>query len=110
MKLFYEAVKYYSYIFLNVAKMNGEELFERFDEMVKKFSEIVGSERARFKANVAVNNPEMQQKEAVDMSDDDIINLNVGGTKLTTLRSTLCQVEDSLLTAMFSGRWEDNIK
>ena len=110
MKLFYEAVKYYSYIFLNVAKMNGEELFERFDEMVKKFSEIVGSERARFKADVAVNNPEMQQKEAVDMSDDDIINLNVGGTKLTTLRSTLCQVEDSLLTAMFSGRWEDNIK
>ena len=90
--------------------MNGEELFERFDEMVKKFSEIVGSERARFKADVAVNNPEMQQKEAVDMSDDDIINLNVGGTKLTTLRSTLCQVEDSLLATMFSGRWQNNIR
>ena len=44
------------------------------------------------------------------MSDNDIINLNVGGTKLTTLRSTLCQVEDSLLATMFSGRWEDNIK
>ena len=44
------------------------------------------------------------------MNNDDIINLNVGGTKLTTLRSTLCQVEDSLLAAMFSGRWEDNIK
>ena len=70
----------------------------------------MGSERARFKADVAVNNPEMQQKEAVDMSDDDIINLNVGGTKLTTLRSTLCQVQDSLLASMFSGRWEDNIK
>ena len=41
---------------------------------------------------------------------DDIINLNVGGTKLTTLRSTLCQVEDSLLATMFSDRWEDNIK
>ena len=44
------------------------------------------------------------------MNNDDIINLNVGGTKLATLRSTLCQVEDSLLAAMFSGRWEDNIK
>ena len=44
------------------------------------------------------------------MSNDDIINLNVGGTKLTTLRSTLCQVEDSLLATIFSGRWEDNIK
>ena len=41
---------------------------------------------------------------------DNIINLNVGGKKLTTLRSTLCQVEDSLLASMFSGRWEDNIK
>ena len=40
---------------------------------------------------------------------DNIINLNVGGTKLTTLRSTLCQVKDSLLATMFSGRWEDNI-
>ena len=44
------------------------------------------------------------------MNEDDIINLNVGGTKLTTLRSTLCQVEDSFLATMFSGRWEDNIK
>ena len=44
------------------------------------------------------------------MNNDDIINLNVGGKKLTTLRSTLCQVEDSLLAALFSGRWEDNIK
>ena len=44
------------------------------------------------------------------MNNDDIINLNVGGTKLATLRSTLCQVEDSLLATMFSGRWEDNIK
>ena len=44
------------------------------------------------------------------MSDNDIINLNVGGTKLTTRRSTLCQVKDSLLATMFSGRWEDNIE
>ena len=44
------------------------------------------------------------------MSNDDIINLNVGGTKLTTLRSTLCQVEDSLLARIFSGRWENNIR
>ena len=44
------------------------------------------------------------------MSDNDIINLNVGGTKLTTRRSTLCQVKDSLLATMFSERREDNIE
>ena len=46
----------------------------------------------------------------MNVNDDDLIDLNVGGTKLTTTRSTLCQVQDSLLAAMFSGRWEDNIK
>jgi hypothetical protein len=34
---------------------------------------------------------------AGEVSDNDIIHLNVGGQKLTTERSTLCQVEGSLL-------------
>ncbi|CAB3976897.1 Chaperone dnaK2 [Paramuricea clavata] len=42
--------------------------------------------------------------------DDDIINLNIGGHKMTTKRSTLCQVEGSLLASMFSGRWEDSLE
>jgi hypothetical protein len=42
--------------------------------------------------------------------DDDIINLNIGGQKMTTKRSTLCQVEGSLLASMFSGRWEDGLE
>jgi hypothetical protein len=47
---------------------------------------------------------------AVVVSDNDIIHLNVGGHKLTTKRSTLCQVEGSLLASMFSGRWEDSLE
>ena len=44
---------------------------------------------------------------AGEVSDNDImIHLNVGGQNLTTERSTLCQVEGSLLASMFSGRWE----
>ncbi len=46
---------------------------------------------------------------AVEVSDDDIINLNVGGTKMTTKRSTLCQVKGSLFSSMFSGRWETSL-
>ena len=40
----------------------------------------------------------------------DFIQLNVGGQKFSTTRSTLCQVEGSLLAAMFSGRWEDPVE
>ena len=94
--------------------MDGENLLTRFDEMVKKFrhefSEIAESERAKIKAEIEAYKAEKERIEAVNVRDDDLINLNVGGTKITTTRSTLCQVEDSLLAAMFSGRWEDNIK
>ena len=51
-------------------------------------------------------NAQKQRMEAVK----DFIQLNVGGQKFTTTRSTLCQVEGSLLAAMFSGRWEDPVE
>ena len=40
---------------------------------------------------------------------DDVITLDVGGTRLRVLRSTLCYVEGSLLASMFSGRWDDSL-
>ena len=43
-------------------------------------------------------------------ADDDIIELNVGGTHFDVLRHTLCLVDGSLLASLFSGRWEDNLK
>ena len=65
----------------------------------------VSSRRAEVEAYKA----EKLRMKAVEVSDDDIINLNVGGKKMTTKRSTLCQVEGSLLASMFSGRWEDSL-
>ena len=41
---------------------------------------------------------------------DNIVYLNVGGTKMATKMSTLCQIEGSLLAIMFSGRWEDSVE
>lgn len=39
------------------------------------------------------------------VDDGGIIDLNIGGTHLiTTSKATLCQVKDSSLAAMFSGR------
>ena len=48
--------------------------------------------------------------EASTLNDNDIIHLNVGGQKLTSKRSTLCQVENSLLANIFSGRWEKSLE
>jgi hypothetical protein len=38
-----------------------------------------------------------------------IVNLNVGGEKISTSRATLIIAEGSLLATMFSGKWEDKL-
>ena len=58
------------------------------------------------KAELDVYNAEKQRMKAVEVSDNDIIHLNIGGQRLSTTRSTLCQVEGSFLALMFSGRWD----
>ncbi|CAB4017447.1 Chaperone dnaK2 [Paramuricea clavata] len=94
--------------------MSGENLLTKFDDLVKRFrnefNDIIEGERAKMKAELDAYNAEKQKMKAVDVSDNDIIELNVGGHKLTTRRSTLCQVEGSLLASMFSGRWEDSLE
>ncbi|CAB3980897.1 Chaperone dnaK2 [Paramuricea clavata] len=94
--------------------MSGEDLLTKFDDLVKRFrsefNDIIEAERAKMKAELDAYNAEKQRMKAVEVSDSDIIHLNVGGHKLTTKRSTLCQVEGSLLASMFSGRWEDSLE
>ena len=89
-------------------------LLEKFDDLAKRFKaefeEIIEGERAKLKAEMEAFEAEKEMMKSLDVSDDDIIFLNVGGQKYTTTRSTLCQVEGSLLAAMFSGRWESKLK
>ena len=99
------------------SKMEGENLVtkvdavsKRFDELFVDFKEIVKDERTKMKAEVAAYNLEKERMKAVMVNDNDIIHLNVGGQKMSTKRSTLCQVEGSLLASMFSGRWEDGLE
>ena len=95
-------------------KMSCGDLLNKFDDLVKRFkaefNEIVERERANLKAEVEALNAEKQRMEAIEVSDDDIIHLNVGGQKFSTTRATLCQVEGFLLATMFNGRWEDRVK
>ena len=94
--------------------MSCGDLLRKFDALVKRFrdefNEIIEGERAKLRAGVEAFNEEKQKMKALDVSEDDITRLNVGGQKFTTTRSTLCQVEGSLLATMFSGRWEDGVK
>ena len=44
-----------------------------------------------------------------DASDNDIIELNAGGTIITTLRSTLTVASGTNFSCMFNGRWKDSL-
>ena len=93
--------------------MSNVDLLSKFDEIVKRFKkefdQIVEEERAKMRQEIEAYKAEKLRMKAVEVSDDDIINLNVGGTKMTTKRSTLCQVKGSLFSSMFSGRWETSL-
>ncbi len=94
--------------------MATENLLTNFDKLVnqfkREFNEIIEDERAKMMEEVQAYKAEKERMESFVASDDDIIDLNVGGQKLRTTRSTLCQVEGSFLASMFSGRWEDGLK
>ena len=92
----------------------SRELLTKFDEIVARFkkelNDIIENERETMKAEVEAYNAEKERMATVSVRDDDIIHLDVSGLKLKTTRSTLCQVEGSLLASMFSGRWEDSVQ
>ena len=98
--------------------MEGENLVtkidavsKRLDEFFDEFKVFVKDERTKMKAEVDASNEVITERmQAVTVNNNDNIHLNVGGQKMTTKRSTLCQVEGSLLASMFSGRWEDGLE
>ena len=58
----------------------------------------------------AIEGVEHEKRLMASRKPSDVLPINVGGTKLSVLRSTLCQFESSLLAAKFSGRWDANIE
>ena len=94
--------------------MSSENLLTKLDQLAQRyqqeFQELIEEERAKLKAEIAEYNAEKERMKALTVSDNDIIQLNIGGQTLTTKRSTLCQVENSLLATMFSGRWEESLE
>ena len=89
-------------------------LVTRFDDLVnrfrREFSEIIEGDRSKMKAEVEAFNAEKQIMKEIEVNNDDIIQLNVGGQKFTTTRFTLRQVNGSLLDTMFSRNWTRGLK
>ena len=45
----------------------------------------------------------------MSMGSGDVVKMNVGGTVMASKRSTLCQIQGSLLASMFGGSWDDSL-
>ncbi len=69
----------------------GESLMKKKDELTKRESELT------------------KHIDGLDIHGSDIIKLNVGGTKMTVRRDTLCLIKGSRLEALFSGTWEEKL-
>lgn len=73
---------------------DGEEALKKREEELERAEEEFNNETAKA---YGATKP------------DDVLTLNISGTKHQVLRSTLCYVEGSLLARMFSGRWDNNL-
>ena len=95
-------------------KTGPDGLVTRFDDLVnrfkREFSEIIEEDRSKMKAEVEAFNAEKRIMKEIEVNNDDIIQLNVGGLKFTTTRFTLRQVNGSLLDTMFSRNWTHGLK
>jgi len=91
---------------LDKVEQSYESLVSAFNESLKELNqqrEALQQERMQFEK-------EKLQMCKVAVREDDVISLNVGGKLMDCKRSTLCQVEGSLLASMFSGLWEEQLE
>eukprot|EP00812_Abedinium_dasypus_P002115 NODE_1257_length_1191_cov_428.841549.p1 GENE.NODE_1257_length_1191_cov_428.841549~~NODE_1257_length_1191_cov_428.841549.p1 ORF type:complete len:313 (+),score=114.21 NODE_1257_length_1191_cov_428.841549:128-940(+) len=65
--------------------------------------------RAALERDRAKLEAERHAMQVFNKEPDELITVNAGGTIFRVRRSTLCQVEGSVLAAMFSGRWDQSL-
>lgn len=58
----------------------------------------------------AVEGVEREKQLMAGRRPNDVLRLNIGGVLCQVLRRTLCQYENSMLAAHFSGRWDESIE
>jgi hypothetical protein len=87
---------------LSLAEALQKSMNEELDAIEKAKAQLK-CEREAFEEEKAVMNK-------LPTQGDQIVELNIGGENITTHRSTLCAVQGSMLAAMFSGRWEEQLQ
>jgi hypothetical protein len=92
------------------------EAKEAFDQALVELERQKTENDRQYQQQLEQLNEERQQwheenatMEQLVASASPIVNLNVGGEKMSTLRSTLTLAEGSLLATMFSGKWEHKL-
>eukprot|EP00812_Abedinium_dasypus_P002906 NODE_1355_length_1167_cov_304.282374.p1 GENE.NODE_1355_length_1167_cov_304.282374~~NODE_1355_length_1167_cov_304.282374.p1 ORF type:complete len:349 (-),score=76.71 NODE_1355_length_1167_cov_304.282374:104-1054(-) len=65
--------------------------------------------RAAVEKDRAELEAEQRAMEVFNKTPDELVAVNAGGETFTARRSTLCQVEGSMLASMFSGRWDHSL-
>ena len=93
-----------------VSVQNIQCQFQSFNSALQDEVQRIEAKRQEVESQEKALNEERQRMMQILVKDDDVISLNIGGKNMAASRSTLCQVEGSLLASMFSGRWEDRLK
>ena len=91
-----------------------KNLAENLSNMTESFMKAMAKREEKLKEREvalekAINGVDLEKQLMAGRMPGDILELDVGGTRIRVKRSTLCQCEDSLLAAHFSGRWDDNV-
>jgi hypothetical protein len=86
--------------------IEGERALKRA-MLKKREKELAEGERALQNATLRLEKE--KSKVYGNAAPSDVLHLNVGGTKMAVLRSTLTSVSGSMLASKFSGRWDDSI-
>lgn len=94
----------------NVSEPNIQCHFQSFNSALQDEVQRIEAKRKEVESQEKALNDERERMMQTVVKDDDVISLNIGGKNMAASRSTLCQVEGSLLASMFSGRWEDGLK
>ena len=95
---------------VNASEPNIQCYFQSFNSALQDEVQRIEAKRKEVESQEKALNDERERMMQTVVKNDDVISLNIGGKNMAASRSTLCQVEGSLLASMFSGRWEDGLK
>ena len=89
-------------------KENQQDMAYQFQQIQKRKENLDYREDQLRQAECAFT--DAAEKACGSTKPNDVLSLNVGGHRIDAFRRTLCYVENSMLAAKFSGRWDDSLE